>query len=409
MALRVGVRGWIEMRFSTITDKITLLSIFLFLQYVFWFQYAVGEIDWFLTVVGLVMILCIFLRGKLNLDIVKKSAFVFVYMFSILLSCLLFPLNRSISMDYYSRILRYLIPFIAICLYVGTSYERAKLIYLSLCVSGFFLSISLFLTGEYNLLLGGVAMGDLNPNVFSSYALAGLLGSLSLLNCTNKKSLRVLLIISIIIDSKAQVQAGSRRGILVFILVLLLYLFAATILKYKKNDIAKLLMAIVGIVAVFIIIFDFSIIVPGYNNLSQLLSIRTAGDYNRSMYQKVALELFLQQPIFGNGLGSVGQVAGVYSHSLYFENLACNGVVGLLLLTIPLLNIIRSSRKAIKQNFLSTEIKMQNGTLIITVLALLITGIAVAFIYDAIFYLFLAFIVSSRSATANYTFEKEQE
>lgn len=391
---------------SKLVDILTLITIFLFLQYVFWFQYAVGEINMFLTIIGILMMLCMLLRSKLNISSLKPGAFVILFMVSTFASCVLFPLNRAISIEYFSRLIRYLIPFFAICIYVGSSYEKLKKIYVSFCVSGVLLSLSLFLFGEYNIVLGGFTVGDLNPNVFSSYILAGLLGSVSLLNCIENKPLRVMLFTTIVLDAIAQVQAGSRRGILVFILVLLMYLFAVSTVRYQKNWIAKLLVAFGGIVVLLIVIFDFSVLVPRYSNISQLFS-RTSGDYNRSLYQKAAWDLFLQQPIIGFGLGSVGQVAGMYSHSLYFETLASNGLIGMIILLVPLIRLIWHSRKAERQAGVPIELKMQNATLIIVVLSLLITGIAVAFIYDAIFYLFLALIVVIQSTISTNAQEEK--
>jgi O-Antigen ligase. len=255
------------------------------------------------------------------------------------------------------------------------------------------LSIALFLVGDYNHALGGYMIGELNPNVFSSYLLTSLLGCLFLNNTLKNRLSRTILLSVITIGFVAQIQAGSRRGILIYILVIIMYLFSSSIIRYKKSSITKILAAFGVVAIILIILLDFSLLMPEYSNITQIFN-STVGDSRRAMYMTIALQIFRTHPIIGSGFGSVSLVAGMYSHSLYFELLATTGLIGLFVLLLPLVRIMYISYKECKRKDLDPEYRMQKITLVITILSILITGIAVVFIYDAIFYVFLAFLIS---------------
>lgn len=369
------------------------LAIFFFLQYVFWFQYVIIAIDSFLTIISILMIILELLLLKTDFALLKKALFVFIFIFLSFFSSFFFSYDRAYSISLVGRIIRYVVPFLAMVLYVGRSKKRMRNLLFALVVSGFCLSISLFFRMDQ--FLDGLTVGDLNTNTLSTFLLCSLIGCALLVNISNSKTLKILLVLSSVVLFAAQFLTESRRGILIFIFFLLSFLLVNTFIRHKKQVLIQLFLVATIIVFGFIIFCDFTVFGTPYSSVFEMFS-KTSGDLMREQYQAVAVDIFKSNPIFGSGLGSVGYIVGMYSHSLFYELLSAVGIVGFLSLIVPLsLMCIYFIFHIFKHNsYIDLKKKTQFALLVVSIITVLISGIAVAFIYDIIFYVVLGLFVS---------------
>ena len=70
----------------------------------------------------------------------------------------------------------------------------------------------------------------------------------------------------------------------------------------------------------------------------------------RAMLRESALKAFSNNPILGNGIGSIFHVAGFYSHNIFTDILAEGGVIMITIVALMLLNILRSIKALIEDN-----------------------------------------------------------
>lgn len=387
-----GGLQFMSYRINQAIDNFTLLILTAFMGYVFWFQYSFSEIDGLLIILGVLMGGLFLLRIRLNIKHYKSVGYVLLFLVSCTISGVLVSIDGDVCFQLLIRIIRYVIPMFCLYNYIGRDYSRAKRIMTVLSLVIFALSVSLIMKGSINI-MGATVIGDLNANVFSSFLLLGIAANFFLMNCTQSKFVRIVLMCFLVVELIAQAMAASRRGILVFVFMILTYMHSLLSIKFQHKTMYKLvvilLVAVIGTIAIvnlmsmsdrFIIFQEFG---------------RTSGDSLRTQYQNVAWEQFLRSPILGLGLGAVQSQIGMYSHSMYYELLACCGISGMIIILIPQIRKIISfwkfSNSSIGENI---ELRMQARLMAWLIISMLITGIAVVYFYDANFYILLAIIGS---------------
>lgn len=373
---------------NKLLDSVRLILLGLMLFYILCFQYAFHQISGALVVLGGLL---------LGLEVLRFRSFsyyigiVYVLLF-VLLSFvvgLVCSFDVKVHISTAADMLQLCLPMISICGYVGRSEGRLRKVLHMISASVLTLAIMLFIKGEQFSYYGSLTVGDLNTNGFSSFLLLGLLAQLFLLSSSDTKPLtKRLLIISIIAELIAQLLVASRRGVVVFTLMLVAYLHTLVFIHYKKKPIYKLVTILLILCGGIVFLASFSNIAEDFVVFQRLLGQFTVGDERRRAVQQVAKELFWENPLFGRGLGSVGVVAGVYSHSLYYETLACTGVFGFFLLLLPVLTMfIKFFSRSVSMGDVAAKAK--HRTMAWGIVALLLSGVAVVFIYDASFYIIL--------------------
>lgn len=375
-------------------DTVILWVIGVFLLYMLWFQYAFSEY-------GMIMPICAVILGAYivvnyrPINFYKYLIPVFVFLAVSFLSCVLSDF-ASLGLSLLERILKYIIPMIAIYVYIGKSLKKLENVLWITSISCVLLAFSTLIKGV-STLTGAITLGDLNPNVLSTYLMLGLISNIFLLTSRVSSFKKKVLVIFIIIGAVAQLAAASRRGVLIFAFLCVIYFFVKDAVSLNKTNIIIRILGILVLVTLATLLFADEFL-SGLNStvfFQRLLGIGTAGGDNaRAYYQGVASQLFLGSPIMGKGLGAVQRYAGVYAHSMYYELLACTGLVGTtcaLSFFLKIGFVCLKIRKFSKDSLVSANLYM----ILWSAVALLITGLAVVLIYDSVFYVLLAILGAS--------------
>lgn len=376
-------------------DSIIKWTISFFLLYMLWFQYAV-------TTNELVMPMCAAFMG-LFIIIQHKPVSFYRYLLPILgfftcgfLSSLIF-LPLTYGMGFLINMVKYSIPMIAIYLYVDRDRKKLETILWVISVTCVLAALSTILMGTKTS-TGATTLGELNANALSTYLMLGLISNCLLLTSNVSPSKKILLTGFIALQGIAQLLAASRRGILVFVFLFGIYLLVnLIILPNSKNTLLRyLLILMLGMIGAIIFVEELLTIIGESLFLRRFIGMAGAamGDRLRNYYQEVARDLFISSPVIGKGLGAVAKNAGVYAHSLYYETMACTGLVGMLCILSLFWRLGKSCLKM--KN--ARKSPMINANLIMimwSIAAILLAGAAVVFIYDSVFYILIAIITVS--------------
>ena len=377
-------------RLDELIKNLKFAVVCIFLLYALWFQYAMYPINGALPALAITMLVLEILSLK-RFAYYLPLWFVFVFMGLAAILGIPFAEYRSVTIDAFLNNLSLMIPMVSIFSSIDYDKERLKKLFIVVCIVVSALSISLLSKGSASA-TGALVIGDLNSNVYSAFIFLGVMATLYLLGGSNNKLFTVVLFLVFILECFVEFMAASRRGALVLAFMLVTYIHSLLIIKYKRKTGNKLVIILIGVIVVLIVLTnlnaDSSLVL-----VQRLLGGETHGDLMRAKYQAVAWEQFLRSPFWGNGLAAVQGEIGVYSHSLYYELLACTGIFGVLVLLVPLI------RKALFFRMVSNQveditIKMESRTMFWSIIGFFLTGIAVVFIYDVTFYVFIGIYAS---------------
>lgn len=158
-----------------------------------------------------------------------------------------------------------------------------------------------------------------------------------------KKSFTRFLFYGLVVGQVAIcVLSGGRGGMLLSIILISLYV----ILQLRQNILILLPVFLVGFIFLFVPI-------PGFENesIARSLSVFSGArvDELRADLQAQAISNFLQKPIFGNGIGSVFYLIGIYSHNFMTDILCETGIVGLLFILYLFFTFGKSSKRTVRK------------------------------------------------------------
>ena len=384
-------------QYLTVTiEKIKYLVLSVFILYVFWYQYARGEVSGVITMLGVLMVGFELLSIR-RLRYYREISFVFIFLFISVIMGFLFTQDMEIFSQLVQRIIKYCIPMVCTYSYIGSNRDRFRNVMGIIVISITLLALNSFAADATVTATGAISVGDLNTNVFSCYIFIGVMSAIYLIEESNKKLVKCLLWLALLIFSVAQIKAASRRGFLILIFCISIYVHSLIFLKNKNNIIYKILTITIILIGLVIIIDNLGSLMGDTVLWQRFFHNQTKGDQLRKLYQGVAFSLFSQNPIFGNGFGCVQSTIGMYSHSLYFELLACCGLLGTILILFPIMRRCIRFWKLSNNNQFEIRDRMQQRILSIWCIAMLMIGIAVTFIYDADFYLLLAIIAARKN------------
>ena len=371
-------------------DAVLFTTICIYILYMMWFQYAFFEIGGILTVLGcMTLMLSIFER---------QSIASYSLMYPLLgfgLYLILISLFNNYSMSYAITIIKYLVPVFGIYTYARKSqihFDRiARLIFLS----GILLAISLIRNGHLTA-EGALKLNNMNTNLTSNFLSLALTMGLLLIDINRKIKVNTLEILGCMVLCYGQIICASRRGFIITLFLVVAYVFILLGTVYKRKHSIKILVAI-GIICILAYVFiNYESLFQSFSIFQRLSGINTTGDLGRMRYQKTAVDLFLDNFIIGKGLGAVEQVAGYYSHSFYLELLGCTGIIGFIIiigLMFSLLSKLNYIRKQAKYDN-SMDRVFYTSYMIAFVLSILVSGIAMVYIYESYFYIMLAMVMS---------------
>ena len=146
---------------------------------------------------------------------------------------------------------------------------------------------------------------------------------------------------------------GSRKAVVV-VVIAILFLF---VFYYDFKNILKSFF-LIGILLLAVYLFitkipAFSVISERFSELFDLLAgkeTENTGDINRVEFIKIALEGFMEKPVFGQGFCYSYYLIGTYSHNNFTEILLNNGLLGMLLCYYPKLKGLFVSFVAQRKN-----------------------------------------------------------
>ena len=376
--------------------KATISLIFIYLLYTFWYQYAFSPIDGFLSILGILMLMLSITTIHTDISYYKEIVVIVIFIIYCFLTGLITSNNPNMTMKLVLQIVKYCIPLYTIYLYVGQEEKKLDDVMLSMLLGCSVLAIWSFYNPIYTMTYTAVAItgeGKLNPNVFSSYMMLGVMGCTYFLRKEEgiRKYILYILLVVILIS---QLRAASRRGILVCVLIVFAYFHTFLTIKNGKSKFKKIATIILLIIIIAALLSEFTKLTDSFVVLQRLQGLYIGGDNARRYYQEIAFELFESSPLFGKGLGAVTNEIGMYSHSLYFELLACTGLVGTTIMLGYLISIIwRFGKASIKRsydyNLFFSRLMFWYG------FALLVSGVAVVLIYDSYFYIILSIFACS--------------
>ena len=379
-----------------IIDNIFLVSLVLLFLYAFWYQFAFQPISGAMNILGITVLLMACICVRLDWTFYRYITDIFGFIIYVIVFTLVAE-NPLESYKIVFDIVQYTIPMIGIYIYVAGHIQRFYNILYAISLAVVLLAASSFLHGNITN-IGFISVGSLNKNVFSSYLMIALAANLLLLFCSETYLWqKIYLVLGIIVFFSAQINVASRRGIIVFALLFLGCLYSFIKIKYKKN-------IIVHITVILILILFFLYFFNSYlGKMSDLLIFQrfmernNAGDIIRKKLQREAINILSSYPLFGGGLGIVEVHAGMYSHSMYYELLACTGTVGFfLMITILFKRICFFIKCQLKNLLIAPKMQVFNSIFIWLMLSLFIAGYAVVFIYDMYFYVLLGIIFSAQ-------------
>lgn len=186
---------------------------------------------------------------------------------------------------------------------------------------------------------------QMDPNNQAAFLLMGVSISLYyLLNTKNRTSRFVLLIVILLVNIYAMFLTGSRGGIASLVLVFLILMLLS-----EKNDKLVSKQTIINCIIVLIFILVAYFLAKSYLNkdiFDRLFDFSTyEGGSNRVDIWGNAIQIFMNNPLFGGGWGSYWGYNGYYIviHNTFLSILIDGGIIGSILFFLPVLFILISS------------------------------------------------------------------
>ena len=330
-----------------IVSAILAFCLGFFFIYAFWYQYAYTPIGMALPLLGGTILFLSLCNLNLGCGYYNYLLPIFVFVVYVAAFGLIVSRNVAISKVYVMNICEYLIPMIGVYTYIDSDYRKLLRVLKMLVISIMMIAFSSLLNGHVTN-TGAIIVGTLNANVESSLLALGTVSAIIIFSSSQTKFYeKIILTGTIFLFIKTQIDCASRRGFV----VLLFERFSS-----KVNE----------------------------------------GDRLRKVYQAKALSLFLQSPLLGTGLGYVAVYVGMYSHSMYYELLACTGIFGTCILVGNLIvSMVQLFSDSCKFDDNYSDLKICARCMMLFAGAILLGGFAVVYIYDMYFYIILGLIAAS--------------
>lgn len=379
-----------------IVSRILALFLGLFFLYAFWYQYAYAPVGKALPLMGGAILFLSLCNIKRVRGYYRELLPIFGFTIYVALFGLISAYDVATSKSFFFNICEYLIPMVGVYVYVDSDYEKFLKVLNMLVISVVMICLSSLINGHVTN-TGAIIVGSLNANVESSLLALGVISAILLLFRNGAKIFeKIILLVSILLFVKTQIDCASRRGFVVVLFLIVTGLLVAIRTRYRNNRIVKWLTVLSVICGILVILTTFSETIEGSVLFERFGSRGNEGDRLRKVYQAKALTLFFRSPLLGTGLGYVSVYAGMYSHSMYYELLACTGIIGTsIIVGLLVTNMYRLFSYSNKIDEKNKELIIFTRCMMLFVLAILLGGFAVVYIYDMYFYVMLGLIASA--------------
>lgn len=186
--------------------------------------------------------------------------------------------------------------------------------------------------------IGGL-MG--NENGIGLFLANGTLCSLVFLFRKTPKTVKVLLILTMIVLITMLLLTGSRQSTAMVLIGFLTIVF----FRFRKANISKKTAALFLTAIILIVAYNLITTLPMFSTINERFEKLFAGffgddtsydtDMTRKYYISRGLEAFYEKPLFGHGTGYAYTLYGTYSHNNFVELLMNYGLVGFCLYYVP--------------------------------------------------------------------------
>ena len=326
-------------------SKVSKLFIYIFLVYIFWFQYVYGVQKIILYGSVIMAAACMFIdllaSNQSIREIVPTGVMINIVM---VIYSLFFGLFVARNQDYLLDAAKIYGSFSIVCLvvcYITKAEKSFDWLLNAIIAVDILCAVFVLFRGYYWKGYGHVLGPDHNPNTLGT---AMDLGLFCLIYRAQKKQKNLIFSVSMVfLFLYVIIGSGSRKGLFAAIIVCSLWFFQQS-KRIWRNGRWYTRIALVLFIALIIVL-----IIYYYQNiyLQTDISARmdTLGDKteessrNRIYYYQLAIEYFLEKPLFGIGLQQFGiwNPYGQYAHSTYAEAIADWGLVGSLIYFIPVI------------------------------------------------------------------------
>lgn len=374
-------------------DRLSVLfgSISLYIFYTFWFQYSYTEISGMMTILGLLVLISVLInvRGLSFYSLLYPVVFFLGY-------CFIVNFLKGQSLSIIIQLVQYMLPCFGVYTYCVFSRKRWRRIVWVIAIACFLLSIALIQKGSLSY-SGALRIVGLNENTASNYLTFGLMACLMLIRFEKGQRLyrNIFLIVMSVFMIVAQIFCASRRGFIIMLFIIVCYLYSVYRIRLNRKGGQRLQFILLIIIAIVFLFFNYKDRFMSSTIYQRFLGAYDTGDIARRRYQEIAWSLFTSSPVIGKGLGAVASVAGVYSHSLYYELLACTGINGFAVMIGYFIYIIIRLFKNSKTNMqMDNDVAFESFFLLWFAISTLISGIAMVYIYESYFYIMIALLVA---------------
>ena len=294
-------------------------------------QYGLGRISTTLIIPAGFLITTFINKKKLLAVINSKPILLYALFTLISLMSISYSLNTSIAVESASKAL--IVLFFSISIFsIGSSSLR---LYKTLLVTGSLIPILLFFTiifGEVNLSLIDRDENLMDPNYYGYFSFIGISSLFILKSIKNNLVIRIGIVCLILISFFFSIVNASRATFIITIIISFLGYFFDVL----SSGNSKLKIFFYSLILSLIILFIYDNF--SNNLLDQLLfkrfeSLETV-ESPRQFHTRKAIEIGLQNPVFGVGAGNYSIVPkriefGSFSHNTFTEIFANFGFIGL--------------------------------------------------------------------------------
>lgn len=143
------------------------------------------------------------------------------------------------------------------------------------------------------------------------------------------------------------VMLAGGRGAFVLVGILSIYYFIMDSSNLGKN-VKNFILMFIAVAVLFMILPSANLEYSGFERILGLLS--GSGDASRADLRSKALQAFLDNPIFGNGSGSVFVFTITYSHNIFTDIMAEYGILGLIIISVILIKLVKKLFGSVRKN-----------------------------------------------------------
>lgn len=347
--------------------KIAKYMIYLFLLYVFWFQYVFGARNSILYSTTFLAAACmlydLLISHKSLKDLFPTGVLINLIMCIYSLAFgILVAMNQELLFSAVKTYVAFSLVCLVVCYIIKEENSIDWLIRIIIAIDilcAFYIIFKGYDKPGYGYVLGS----EHNPNTLGMVMDLGLF-CLAYQSQKNKKKtvlyagLAILFLYTII-------NCGSRKGLIAAVIICFIWVFQQSRKTWHDGRwITRILLVILIIAIIFLIVYYYQNIYTKTDSFHRMEKLGDDSEFssrNRMLYYQYALDYLQEHPLFGIGLQqfSVWNPYHQYAHSTYAEAVADWGTIGSLIYFIPviwavikLLQMLRSKHNREKTQML---------------------------------------------------------